>query len=170
MAEDLTQNYILQAATLQEKMGRQVKYPYGVRYYSRTGHTKQIAEAIAAQLGCEAQLTSERMRGYTDILFLGGAVYAGKPDASLEGFIERLDRRSVGKIILFGDAAMSDPTKKIRKLLLDKGLLAETEVFTCKGSFKMIAKGHPNAQDLEDARAFARKWKQSSLEPETTQE
>lgn len=136
----------------------QEKYKYGVRYFSRTGHTKQIAEAMAEELGCEAVPTSERVRGYTDTLFLGGAVYAGKLDPSIQGFITRLDRRSVGKIILFGDAAISDPCKKIRKLLLDREMLAETEVFLCKGSFKLIAKGHPDAADLENAKIFARKW------------
>ena len=136
------------------------KYKFGVRYFSRTGHTKQIAEAMAEELGCEAVPTSERIRGYTDTLFLGGAIYAGKIDESVKGFSTRLERRNVGKIILFGDAAIGDPCTKIRKLLSEKGFLAETETFTCKGSFKFIAKGHPNAEDLENARTFARKWMQ----------
>lgn len=136
------------------------KYKFGVRYFSRTGHTRQIAEAIADELGCEAVPTSERIRGYTDTLFLGGAIYAGKIDESIRGFIKRLNRRNVGKIILFGDAAMGDPCPKIRKILTQNDFLAETETFSCKGNFKFIAKGHPNAEDLKNARAFARKWMQ----------
>lgn len=142
---------------------QQEKYKYGVRYFSRTGHTKQIAEAMAEELGCEALSTSERIRGYTDTLFLGGALYAGKIDESIKEFISRLNHENVGKIILFGDAAISDPCKKIRKLLTDKDMPAETETFTCKGSFKIIAKGHPNATDLENAKAFARKKMQESI-------
>ena len=134
------------------------KYKFGVRYFSRTGHTKLIAEAMAGELGCEAVPTSERIRGYTDTLFLGGAIYAGKIDESIKGFISRLDRRNVGKIILFRDAAIGDPCSKMRKLLTEKGFLAETETFTCKGSFKFIAKGHPDATDFENAKSFARKW------------
>lgn len=137
---------------------QQEKYKYGVRYFSRTGHTKQIAEAMAQELGCEALSTSDPICGYTDTLFLGGAIYAGKIDENLKEFITRLDRKNVGKIILFGDAAISDPCKKIRKLLTDKGMAAETETFTCKGSFKIIAKGHPNVTDMENAKAFANKW------------
>ncbi len=137
----------------------QIKHPYGVRYFSRTGHTKKIAEAMAEELGCEALPTGERMTGYTDTLFLGGALYGGKLDESITGFIQRLDRRKVGKIILFGNATMKDPCPKMRKALLDRNMLAETESFFCKGSFKFIAAGHPNEKDLEAAKAFARKWR-----------
>ena len=108
------------------------KYKFGVRYFSRTGHTRQIAEAIAEELGCKAVPTSERIRGYTDTLFLGGAIYAGKIDESIKGFIKRLNRRNVGKIILFVDAAMGDPCTKIRKILTQNAFLAETETFSCK--------------------------------------
>ena len=134
------------------------KYKYGGRYFSRSGNTKKVAEAIAEELGCEAVPTGERIRGYTDTLFLGGAVYAGKPDESITGFITRLRRENVGKIILFGTSAMTDPTKKIIKQLNDKGFVPEIEVFRCKGEFKFLAKGRPNEQDLADAKAFARKW------------
>lgn len=134
------------------------KTQYGVRYYSRTGHTKQIAEAMAEVLGCEAVPTAERVRGYTDTLFLGGAVYGGKIDDSLTGFIKRLNHRNVGKIILFGDSALTDPCKKIRKLLEAKGFPAETECFCCKGSFKLLHRGHPDETDLKNAADFARKW------------
>lgn len=134
------------------------KVKYGVRYYSKTGHTRQIAEAIANTLGCEAIPTSERMRGYTDILFLGGAIYGGSLDANMKGFIERLDRKQVGKIILFGDATIMNPCKKMRALLTEKGLAAETDFFYCKGSFKFLCKNRPNHQDLENAVKFAKKW------------
>ncbi len=43
-----------------------------VRYYSRTGNTKVIAEAIAPVAGCQAESIEVPLEGVTDILFLGG--------------------------------------------------------------------------------------------------
>lgn len=134
------------------------KTKYAVRYYSKTGHTKQLAEAIAQTLGCEAKTTAERIREYTDILFLGGAIYAGALDENVKGFIEYLDKTKIGKVILFGDATIMDPCKKMRAMLNDRGLPAETEAFCCKGSFYFLCKNHPNETDLKNAADFAKKW------------
>lgn len=129
-----------------------------VRYFTRTGNTKKIAEAIAQGAGCEALPTSERIKEPVDILFLGGALYAGNLDPSVKGFIEHLDRKKVGKVILFGDAAYMNPCRKMRVLLSSIGLPAETDEFFCKAQFKIFHKGHPDQTDLEHAEAFAKKW------------
>lgn len=134
------------------------KQKYEIRYYSKTGHTKKIAEAMAGALGCKAVSASSPIAEYTDILFLGGAIYAGKVDDSIREFINRLDCRSVGKIVLFGDAALANPCKKIRRLLADKNLPAETDEFFCRGGFKFIYKNHPDKNDLKNAVDFAKKW------------
>ncbi|MCC8142378.1 MAG: hypothetical protein LIO56_07625, partial [Lachnospiraceae bacterium] len=129
------------------------KYPYGVRYFSKTGNTKLIAEAIAEELGCTATPTGERIRGYTDVLFLGGAIYKRKLDPSILGFITRLERRNVGKIVLFGTTTTGDPCKKMHDALEDQGFLADYDFFCCKGSYKRRNEGHPDQADLENAKA-----------------
>ncbi len=49
-----------------------------VRYFSKLGNTKTIAEAIAEGAGVEAiSITDEpELKTFVDILFLGGAPYA----------------------------------------------------------------------------------------------
>ena len=43
---------------------------YAVRYYTKTGNTKRLAEAIAKELGVEALPVSETVNEKVDILFL----------------------------------------------------------------------------------------------------
>ena len=55
------------------------KYKFGVRYFSRD-RTHQTDRGSDQQKSWAARRfpTSRTDRGYTDTLFLGGAIYAGK--------------------------------------------------------------------------------------------
>ena len=44
-----------------------------VRYYTKTGNTKKLAEVVAAALGVEALPISEPVSEQTDLLFLGNS-------------------------------------------------------------------------------------------------
>lgn len=44
---------------------------FAVRYYTKTGNTKRLAEAIAKELGVEALPISEPVEDAVDYLFLG---------------------------------------------------------------------------------------------------
>ena len=77
-------------------------------------------------------------------------------------YIRGLDRDKVGKIVNFGSAAMLNSTWKKVKAEADKaGIPMEEREFHCRGEFKGIHKGRPNAGDLEAAAAFAREIIQS---------
>ena len=47
-----------------------------VRYYTKTGNTKRLAEAVAKAVGTEAQPISVPITEPVDILFLGNSYYA----------------------------------------------------------------------------------------------
>ncbi len=49
---------------------------YAVRYYTKTGNTKRLAEAMAKELGVEALPISEPVNERVDYLFLGNSYYA----------------------------------------------------------------------------------------------
>ena len=44
-----------------------------VRYYTKTGHTKKLAEAVAGAVGAEALPISTPVSEPVDILFLGNS-------------------------------------------------------------------------------------------------
>ncbi|MCR4612268.1 MAG: flavodoxin [Lachnospiraceae bacterium] len=133
---------------------------YAVRYYTRTGNTKKLAEAMAAELGVEALPISQPVTEGVDVLFLGNSYYAFNIDKEVKQFIAGLDKSKVGKIVNFGSAAMLNSTYKKVKAEADKvGVAMDPTEFHCKGEFKGIHKGRPNADDVKAAATFAREYK-----------
>ncbi len=128
-----------------------------VRYYTKTGNTKRLAEAVAEAVGAEALPLSAPIEEPVDILFLGNSYYAFSIDPEVRDFIRTLDKNKVGRIVNFGSAAMLNSTYKKVKAEADKvGVPMDTREFHCKGEFKGVHKGRPNEEDLKAAAAFAR--------------
>ncbi len=129
-----------------------------VRYYTKTGNTKRLAEAVAAAVGTEALPISNDVSEPVDILFLGNSYYAFSIDPEVRNFIRSLDREKVGRIVNFGSAAMLNSTWKKVKAEADKaGIPLDDREFHCRGEFKGLHKGRPNDEDLKSAADFARK-------------
>ena len=127
-----------------------------VRYYTKTGNTRRLAEAVAQALGVEALDISHPISEKTDILFLGNSYYAFTIDPEVRDFVRNLDKDLVGKIVNFGSAAMLNSTYKKVKAEADKvGIEMDEREFHCKGEFKGIHKGKPDEQDLKNAADFA---------------
>ena len=113
-----------------------------VRYYTKTGNTKRLAEAVAAELGVEALPLSEPISEPVDLLFLGNSYYAFTIDPEVRSFIQTLDKAKVGKIVNFGSAAMLNSTlKKVKAEAAKRGIPVDDREFHCKGEFKGIHKG-----------------------------
>ncbi len=129
-----------------------------VRYYTRTGNTRRLAEAIAKAAGVQAEPITTPVSEQVDVLFLGNSYYAFNIDPEVRNFIRSLDKSKVGKIVNFGSAAMMNSTWKKVKAEADKaGIPMDEREFHCKGEFKGIHKGRPNEEDLKDAADFAGK-------------
>lgn len=127
-----------------------------VRYYTKTGNTKHLAEAVAKAVGAEALPLEAPIEEPVDVLFLGNSYYAFSIDPEVRAFIQGLDKSKVGRIVNFGSAAMLNSTYKKVKAEADKvGIPMDEREFHCKGEFKGIHKGRPNADDLAAAAAFA---------------
>lgn len=129
-----------------------------VRYFTKTGHTKLLADAIAEVAGVTAETIDKPLEEDVDILFLGSAVYATKLDDEVKNFIDGISV-NVGKVVPFSSAAILSGTyKQVKAECEAKGLKVSDEEFFCKGAFGIIAKGRPNSKDAENAAAFAKKF------------
>ncbi len=129
-----------------------------VRYYTKTGNTKRLAEAIAEAVGAEALPISAPVTEPVDILFLGNSYYAFSIDPEVRNFVLSLSPDKVGKIVNFGSAAMLNSTYKKVKAVADKvGVAMDEREFHCKGEFQGIHKGRPDEDDLKAVAEFARK-------------
>ncbi|MBR4182846.1 MAG: flavodoxin [Lachnospiraceae bacterium] len=137
---------------------------YAVRYYTKTGNTKRLAEAVAKELGVEALPISTPIEEKVDVLFLGNSYYAFSIDPEVRSFVASLDKEKVGKIVNFGSAAMLNSTYKKVKAEADKvGIPMLDKEFHCKGEFKGIHKGRPNEDDIKAAMEFTRKIRDGAV-------
>ena len=128
-----------------------------VRYYTKTGNTRRLAEAVAEAVGAKALPVSTPVTEPVDVLFLGNSYYAFSIDPEVRDFVRSLDKSKVGRIVNFGSAAMLNSTYKKVKAEADRvGIPMDEREFHCKGEFKGIHKGRPNEEDLQAAAEFAR--------------
>lgn len=127
-----------------------------VRYFTRSGNTKKIAEAVADAVGVEALDVSVSLEEKTDILFLGSSVYAAGVDDAVKVFLKE-NYRNIGKLVNLSTAALLSSTyKQVKKLAGENNIEMESEEFHCRGSFAVMHCDRPNADDLKKAAAFAK--------------
>lgn len=103
-----------------------------IRYYSKLGHTRDIAIAMGEELGIKALsiLDEPKLIHHVDILFLGGAPYANIMDEKLREYANNLDKELVDKVILFTTSNWSRRTvRSLKKILSNKGIEVDDEYF-----------------------------------------
>ncbi len=122
-----------------------------VRYYSKLGNTKKIAEAMAEAIGTRAVSIEEEpeLSAYCDLLFLGGAPYANIMAPELKAYAARLTQEKVGRVVLFTTSNWSRRTvRALRKQLREQHIPVENRYFYAH-MLRIEAR-------KEAARAFAR--------------
>jgi flavodoxin len=152
-----------------------------VAYYSKTGNTKQVAEAIYEALPelktikpiAEVQETKEY-----DLIFVGFPVNAHSVPYKVERFLLNIPKGK--KVALFSTHGSLTGSRLSREAIEHAVVVASqvkiVSTFSCRGKVSpealevlskspeheawadmaASARAHPNEQDLEDARAFAR--------------
>lgn len=126
-----------------------------IRYYSKFGHSKLMAEAIEDIVGAKAAPVSDPLGEPVDMLFLGAGVFLGKVNSAVFDFIGSLTPEKVKCVVLFGSSAIIDsPVPQMLKALKARGIQVCDKSFTCKGSMGPIHSGHPDAKDIEGFRSF----------------
>jgi flavodoxin len=96
---------------------------FAVRYQSRGGNTRAVAEIIADVLGIKAETIDTALDEKVDTLFIGGGLYAGHIDKKLKIYMENIDPERVGKIVPFGTAGGRQfALKEIAECAAKKGI------------------------------------------------
>lgn len=128
-----------------------------VRYYSKSGNTKKIADAIAKQAGVSAKSVPEPVQGEVDILFLGTGLYAFDIDPELKEYISTLNPENIKMVVVFSTAAIvKSAYEKTKRYLQDQGLTVSNKEYHCPGHYTILRKGRPNADDVKNAEQFAK--------------
>ncbi|MDC7226017.1 MAG: flavodoxin domain-containing protein [Spirochaetales bacterium] len=127
-----------------------------VMYFTKSGNTRKVAEAIAKPLGVQAVSIDEGLKEDVDTLFLGSSVYAGGVDKKVKEFINGLNVE-VKEAVNFSTAAIIKSTfDQMKKILSSKGIKMSDREFHCRGSFAVMHRNRPNADDLKKAEEFAK--------------
>ena len=131
---------------------------FEVVYYSLTGNTRRVAEAIATELDVAAEDVKAKDRLAEDsFVFLGAGKYGPLQGWGLKRFIDRNDFHG-RKVALFGTSG--DGTGREVGALEELAAAKGAEIagsFHCRGEFLfLVNRGHPTSQDLANARRFAR--------------
>jgi flavodoxin len=110
-----------------------------VVYYSKTGNTRKLAEAIAEAVGTTAEgVDRSRIDKTVDVLFVGGAVYATYEHSfhpSLTSFIRDIDKTKVRKVEAFGTYAFGSSISKLIDVAKTTGLPVMDQAISVKASF-----------------------------------
>jgi len=127
-------------------------------YATKTGHSKKIANAIAAELGIECNnITDHPTLKDVDLLYIVGGIYGGKSLPEMIDFINTLDSKQVKKAVLITSCVSKKQGQtEIRTILRQKNIAVLNEEFICQGNFLLFGMGHPNQADIDEAILFAK--------------
>lgn len=125
-----------------------------VRYYSRSGNTKAVADAIAKAASVPAVSVDKagaKLEAPVDVLFIGGALYAYGLDSHLKDYLKTLKKEDAKKAVVFSTSWISKHSiDLIKKNLSEAGIPVENETF--------YVKNKPSEAQLREAAEFAGKF------------
>lgn len=125
-----------------------------VRYYSKSGNTKLLAEAIGKGAGVipiSVDEDSAKITENIDVLFIGGALYAYGLDKVMNEYLASIDGSKVKKAVVFSTSWISKHSiDLIKKALKEKGIDVVED--TC------YVRNNPNEKQLKEAEKFAKRF------------
>jgi flavodoxin len=140
-----------------------------VIYYSQSGNTEKIAQAVATGLGTKTiklgEVIPNTLTGY-DIIAIGSPVHGGAPNKKVLDFISQMPNLPGKKAGLFCTKSMFGDKPTLSAM--QKGIEAKGMVFAgsyCAvglsrfiGDFgpRIFHRGHPSKEELAKAEEFGR--------------
>lgn len=132
---------------------------YQVIYFTKTGNTKKVAEAISSELGVKAEDVKEAKLNKDTLVFLGSGKYGKKPGISMMKFIQDNNFKS-RDVALFGTSGSGQglEVNEMENALTTKQACIKGKFF-CKGKFLFANRKRPDDNDLDEAKKFAKDMK-----------
>ena len=139
-----------------------------VVYSTKSGNTEKVALEISQELNCEA-ITISGASDFSvislkefDVVFIGTWVRGGEPSPDMISFLKQLSfedgNRHFALFMTWAGGGKSDVLafKRVKQFLDVKNQRLLDDCFKCLGkTFGMARRGHPDAQDLANARKWA---------------
>jgi flavodoxin len=140
-----------------------------VVYSTKSGNTEKVALEIAQELNCKAIKISGKtdfsaisLKDF-DLVVLGTWIRGGEPSPDMISFLKQLNvehsKRHFAVFITWAGGGKSDVLafRRVNQLLEVKNQRLFDDCFKCLGkTFGIARRGHPDAQDLDNARKWAR--------------
>lgn len=135
-----------------------------VRYQSRSGNTKALAEVIAEAAGVTALEITEPITEEVDLLFVGGGTYMGI-DKTLAKYLEDLDANLVKNIAPFSTGSRLNILDKITELAKGKNISVTNNSLALKMGNKGVHLfgGHSESPLSDDQIAEAKEFTKNVL-------
>jgi flavodoxin len=141
-----------------------------VIYSTKSGNTEKVALEIAQELNCKAikisgdpDLSKISLKDF-DKVFIGTWVRGGEPSPDMLSFLKHLNLedsdRQFALFLTWAGGGKSDVLtfNRVRHLLEAKNQRLIDDYYKCFGkTFGFSRRGHPDIQDLAEARKWARK-------------
>ena len=103
---------------------------YAVRYASRGGNTRAVADEIAKKIDVKAERISEPLEEEVDVLFLGAGVWFASVTKDMKEYLAALDSGKIKQIVAFSTSGhLESAIKKITAAAKDKGIKVNVESF-----------------------------------------
>lgn len=124
-----------------------------VRYYSRSGNTRLLADTIANEVHVKAvsvDTVDAEIKEPVDLLFIGGALYAYGLDKHLKEYLKTLKNEYIKKAVVFSTSWLSKHSiDLIKKALRENGIEVEEEF--------IYAKNKPSLENLEETKKIVKR-------------
>ena len=128
---------------------------FAIRYYSKSGNTERLANAISEVLGVPAYDISCDLSEDVDVLFFGSGVYGSALDPAVISYISNIGVH-VGEFVNFSSAGMMTSNyEMVADVLSTTDITLSDREFHCPGSFVGLNVGRPDEDDVFNVKKFA---------------
>lgn len=127
-----------------------------IAYWTRTGHSRKIAQHIGAALSLPVHDLKQGPPPQGHLVLVSG-IYGGKSDANMLKALQALSPHTAGRVTLVVTCASPEARDRgLRETLTAQGLNVDAQEHVCPGGFLFFRFTRPNRRDLDAAAAFVR--------------